>query len=359
VLPYHLIYQTDISDEKEERHIKALVLEKPGVLYMGDMEKPKPKPGQALIRVAAVSVCGSDIHSFKGENALLTWPRILGHEVCGIVEEVLAEDKKGFAPGDKVVLIPYLGCGHCVACRSGKPNCCQDLSVYGVHHDGVMAEYFTAPLSHLIKIGEDVPPETAAVIEPLSISAHAVRRCSPVMGEALLVIGAGPIGLGAAEVARTLGAHIVIGETDQSRRDFARSLGYKDILNPLDAGFLNDLEKITSGLPKFIIDSTGNGASMSQAVNFLAFGGRMVFVGFYPGDLVIKDPLFHCKETELLGSRGATRADFQYVIDCVNEQKINPSSFITHRANFENSKDALEDWVSKGGKVFKGVFTME
>ncbi|MDR1586816.1 MAG: zinc-binding alcohol dehydrogenase family protein [Treponema sp.] len=341
--------------------MKALVLEQPGLLTLHDVENPEPKTGEALVKVLAASVCGSDIHSFKGENALLSCPRILGHEVCGVVEEVRSEDGEAVSPGDRVILIPYIGCGHCVACRNGKPNCCRDLSVYGVHHDGAMAEYFTAPLSYLLKVSEDISPESAAVIEPLSISAHAVKRCSPSMGETLLVIGAGPIGLGAAEIARTLGARVVIAETDQSRRDFARdTFGYKHVLNPRDAGFTGELEKLTNGdMPKFLIDSTGNGASMSQAINYLAFGGRMVFVGFYPGKLEIADPDFHRRETELLGSRGATRADFQYVIDCISEKKISPSAFITHRASFEDSKETLEDWVSKAGKVFKGIFTMK
>jgi 2-desacetyl-2-hydroxyethyl bacteriochlorophyllide A dehydrogenase len=178
------------------------------------------------------------------------------------------------------------------------------------------------------------------------------------MGEPILVIGAGPIGLGAAEISRTLGAHVILAETNQSRRDFVRSsFGYKDVLDPQDPGFIKDIKNITDGnFPARVIDSTGSGASMAQAVNYLAFGGRMVFVGFYPGDLVINDVIFHRKETELLGSRGATRAEFRYVIDCIENRQINPSAFISHRANFDNAKESLEEWVSLGGKVFKGLF---
>jgi 2-desacetyl-2-hydroxyethyl bacteriochlorophyllide A dehydrogenase len=223
-----------------------------------------------------------------------------------------------------------------------------------------MAEYFTAPAEYLVRINQDIPPESAAVIEPLAISAHAVKRCAPSMGAPLLVIGAGPIGLGAAEIGRTLGSHVILAETNSARRDFARTVfGCRNVLDPLDADFIRDLKKIAGGdMPGHIIDSTGNGASMSQAVNYLAFGGRMVFVGFYPGDLTINDVVFHRKETELLGSRGATRAEFRYVIDCITENRINPSAFLSHRANFENAKEAFEKWVSLGGAVFKGLFVL-
>ncbi|MDR1318168.1 MAG: zinc-binding alcohol dehydrogenase family protein [Treponema sp.] len=341
--------------------MKALVLEQPGIINLHDIDTPQAQVGEVLVKVSAVSVCGSDIHAYKGENVLLTYPRIMGHEVCGVVEEINVDSETPLVSGDRVMLLPYIGCGHCVACRSGKPNCCRELSVYGVHHDGAMAEFFTAPASYLIKIDDSILSENAAIIEPLSISAHAVRRSGVTNGDTLLILGAGPIGLGAAEVARTLGARIILADIDQSRREFVQKVfGYEYVFNPLDSDFLDTLKDLTNGdFPGFIIDSTGNGKSMSRSINYLAYGGRMVFVGFYPDDLVIKDPEFHKRETELFGSRGATRADFQYVIGCVKAGKIEPLKFITHRAKFINGKEAFDHWVSLGGTVFKALFTIE
>lgn len=338
--------------------MKALLLKGKNELEMTDREMPVVKEEEALIRVIAVSVCGSDIHSYKGENALLTYPRVMGHEVCG--EVVQAPSKSALKPGDRVVLIPYLNCGHCIACRKGKSNCCEKLSVYGVHTDGAMAEFITAPVTHLMKLPDGIDPKAAAVIEPLAISAHAVRRAQVQQGETVLVAGAGPIGVGAAEIAKTYGARVLIADTDAKRREFvAKQFGYEHVLNPFDADYRDQLAKLTNGdFPDKIIDSTGNNHSMEGNIQNLSQGGRMIYVGIWQGDLSFRHIDFHKRETELLGSRAANRDDFEYVVDCMHQKKVFPERFITHEASFSNSKEALEDWISKGGEVFKAVITM-
>ena len=339
--------------------MKALLLKEKYQLEMAEYDKPVRGEQEALIRVIAVSVCGSDIHSYKGENALLTYPRVMGHEVCGEIAEAPADG--GFLPGDRVVLIPYLNCGHCIACRKGKSNCCKDLTVYGVHKDGAMAEYITAPISHLIKIPDGMDARAAAVIEPLAISAHAVWRAQIHPGETVLVAGAGPIGLGAAEIAKTYGARVLIADTDEKRRAFVKErFGYEQPLNPLASDYRNLLAELTNGdFPDKIIDSTGNNRSMEANIQNLCQGGRMVYVGIWQADLTFRHLDFHKREAELVGSRGARREDFLYVIDCIAQKKLFPERFITHEASFNQSKEALEEWISKGGEVFKAVITME
>nr|WP_319490001.1 zinc-binding alcohol dehydrogenase family protein [uncultured Caproiciproducens sp.] len=340
--------------------MKALMLKEKELLEMVETEKPSCGDGQALIKVSAVSVCGSDIHAYKGENALLKFPRIMGHEVCGIIEEVKA-NTDGFEVGDKVILVPYLNCGKCIACRKGKTNCCSSLSVYGVHIDGAMAEYVAAPLTHIIKIAGDMDPRAAAVIEPFAISTHAVKRTGVKAGDIMLIAGAGPIGLGAAEIAKTFGAKVMLADVDAKRRAFVKeNFDYDYILNPLDSDYREQLEKATNGdYPDIILDSTGNSRSMENNVGYLSNGGRLVYVGICKGDLRISDVEFHKRETELLGSRGATKADFQYVIDCINAKKIDTRKFITHEAPFLQCKEAFDSWVVKGGEVFKAVINME
>ncbi len=338
--------------------MKALLLKEKYQLEMTDRDTPVREENEALIRVLAVSVCGSDIHSYKGENALLTYPCVMGHEVCGEVTEAPADS--GFQSGDRVVLIPYLNCGHCIACRKGKTNCCEDLTVYGVHKDGAMAEYITAPVSHLMKLPDGIDVRAAAVIEPLAISAHAAWRAQIQPGETVLVAGAGPIGLGAAEVAKTYGARVLIADTDEKRREFVKTqFGYEHPLNPLDPDYRNQLAELTNGdFPDKIIDSTGNNYSMQANIQNLCQGGRMVYVGIWQADLTFRHLDFHKREAELVGSRGARREDFRYVIDCMAQKKLFPERFITHEAPFTNAKEALEEWISKGGKVFKAVITM-
>lgn len=338
--------------------MRALLLKQKYQLEMAECSQPVRGEEEALIRVIAVSVCGSDIHSYKGENALLTYPRVMGHEVCGEIAEAPADS--GFVPGDRVVLIPYLNCGHCIACRKGKSNCCEDLTVYGVHKDGAMVEFITAPISHLMKLPSGIDVRAAAVIEPLAISAHAVWRAQVQPGETVLVAGAGPIGLGAAEVARTYGARVLIADTDEKRREFVKQqFGYEQPLNPLAPDYRETLTQLTNGdFPDKIIDSTGNNHSMEANIKNLSQGGRMVYVGIWQGDLTFRHLDFHKREMELLGSRGARREDFQYVIDCIAQKKLFPERFITHEAPFAKSKEAMEEWISKGGEVFKAVITM-
>lgn len=342
--------------------MKALMLKDRCMLEMVETKKPLCKQGEALIRVKAVSVCGSDIHAYNGLNALLEYPRIMGHEVCGIIEELSNDgDAKNLKVGDKVVVVPYLSCGHCIACRQGKSNCCQNLKVYGVHIDGAMAEYIAVPLDYLIKVDDCLDARTAAVIEPFSISAHAVRRANVGRGDIVLVAGAGPIGLGAAEIAKTLGATVLLADTDERRRVFVKNnFGYDYILDPMNGAYREQLAAITNGdYPSIIIDSTGNNRSMESNITLLSNGGRLVYVGICKGDLHITDVEFHKRETELFGSRAATKSDFQYVIDCVSAGKIAPQKFITHEAFFAQSKQAFENWVQMGGEVFKAVILMD
>lgn len=342
--------------------MKALVLKGKARLELTEMPKPVCDEGQALVKVIAVGVCGSDINSYKGLNALLEYPRVMGHETCGVIEELSDRTgDSGFQVGDKVILMPYLNCGHCIACRKGKPNCCTDLTVYGVHIDGAMAEYVAVPLTHLLKVSKDADPAVASVIEPLAISTHAVRRSGAKSGDTVLVAGAGPIGLGAAEIAGTLGARVMLADVDEKRRVFAQEgFGYHPVLDPMDAGYADELKRRTGGEgPDIIIDSTGNSFSMARNISYLSNGGRLVYVGISKGDIQFKHIEFHKRETELLGSRGALKSDFEYVIECMKAGKIHPEKFITHRAAFSESKQALDTWVKLGGEVFKAVIMME
>jgi len=327
---------------------------------MRETPKPVATPGEALVKVSAVGVCGSDIGSFKGLNALVTYPRVMGHEVCGVIEKIEGANNSGLLEGDKVVLVPYLSCGKCIACKRGKVNCCCALSVYGVHHDGTMAEYFTAPTDNLVRVDSNMSPSVAAMIEPFAISAHAVRRSGVCFGETLLVLGAGPIGMGAAAVAVSLGARLILADIDESRRSFAgERFGFQHVLDPNDPSFKQSVIDLTDGWgATHIIDSTGNAASMTGAVNLLANGGRLVYVGIFKGDLSLYHPEFHRRETELMGSRAALTEDFRYVIDCVASGRINLENFITHSAPFSTAEESFEEWIRLGGKVFKAVLTL-
>lgn len=340
--------------------MKALILEQPFHLTLHDVPTPEIPPGWVLVKPIAVSICGSDYHSYRGENALLTYPRILGHEVCGRV--VSTRRGSGFSEGDKVVLMPYLSCGSCRPCRKGKTNCCDHLSVYGVHRDGALADYFAAPADHLVKIEEKVDASLAALVEPLSISTHAVERSSARKGDDVLVLGAGPIGTGAALMARHIKkAHVALADPDPSRRAFvAKEFGFADVFDPNSSDYETEIHEWSHGqLADIVIDSTGNNLSMAQGLNMLCHGGRMVWVGISSKAIALDGTAFHVRETELFDSRAAFPSDFDEVIFAIESGLVNPRGMITHQATFVESEEAFRKWEQLRGKVFKAIVKME
>ena len=339
--------------------MKALVLESAYQLNLKEVPVPDTPPGYAKVRILAVSVCGSDIHAYKGNSLLLTYPRVLGHELCGIVEELNGPSDQ-IKVGDKVSVFPYLACGHCVACRQGRENCCTSLKVLGVHVEGGMARYVSVPSDALVKVPQDMDPKVAALLEPLSVSTHAVRRGQVAAGDQVLVLGAGPIGLGVAEAARVTGADVRIADISQARRDFVRErFGYQ-AMDPSDPDFHEQLQEWTHGdYPGKVIDSTGNKASNSTAINYLAAAGSLIFVGLQSDTLGLSDPAFHIREATVYASRVAQKKDFEFVLNQVLSGGIRADRMITDLTDLEHSKEAFESWVARGGEVFKGIIEVK
>ncbi len=211
--------------------MKAINLSEPWKIAVKELEKPVPKEGEALIRVISAGICGSDIGAFRGTNNLVSYPRIIGHELAGIIEQVPEDNPKGFKVGDKVIVDPYLYCGHCYPCSIGRTNCCTSLHVLGVHVDGGMAEYFCHPADMLVKMPEDMTWTDAAMAEPLTISLHGIHRGGLKAGEYCVIIGAGPIGLLAGMIAQAYGAHAIMLDLVQERLDFAKGLGIEYVIN--------------------------------------------------------------------------------------------------------------------------------
>lgn len=210
-------------------------------------EKPVPKKGEALIKIMMAGICGSDIGAFGGTNGLVSYPRVIGHELAGIIEEIAEDNPKGLKVGDRVVVDPYLYCGHCYPCRIGRTNCCTDLHVLGVHVDGGMAEYFYHPDNMLVKLPEGMSWEEGAMAEPLTISLHGVHRGGVRAGEFCAIIGAGPIGLVAGLTAQAYGAHAIVLDLVQERLDVAKELGIEYTVNSGTEDSASRIAEITNG----------------------------------------------------------------------------------------------------------------
>lgn len=336
--------------------MKTVRLEAPGILSLVETGAPEaPLPGEALVRVRRVGVCGTDLHAFGGNQPFFTYPRVLGHEL-GVEVVSVGAGVANVRPGDLCSVEPYMNCQQCIACRRGKPNCCRELRVLGVHVDGGMREEIAVPARKLHP-SATLAFDQLALVETLAIGCHAVGRASLERGEFALVVGAGPIGLAVMQFATEAGARVVALDVNSGRLDFCRkALGVPHAINAADGPPLESLLRITGGdLPTAVFDATGSSKSMTEAFNYPAPGGKLVFVGLFQGDVTFNDPNFHRRELTLLASRNAPPADFTRIIQLIESGRIDTTPWITHRAPLCGVVGAFPSWTRPESGVIKAM----
>jgi 2-desacetyl-2-hydroxyethyl bacteriochlorophyllide A dehydrogenase len=338
--------------------MEVLVCTTPGEFAYQQAEKPALTPGNTIIKIKRIGICGTDLHAFEGTQPFFNYPRILGHELAGEIVET--DGAPGFSVGEAVTFIPYFNCGKCIACRNNKPNCCTSIRVSGVHIDGGMSEYLSVPSYSLVH-GNGLSFDELALVEMLSIGAHGIRRANVEPNETVLVVGAGPIGLGTMEFARIAGANVIALDINDGRLAFCREkLGVAHTINALSDNVLEKLAEITNGdMPTVIVDATGNLRAINTAFSYLAHGGRYVLVGLQKGDISFSHPEFHKREATLMSSRNATRADFEHVISSMKNGFIDPTTYITHRVAFNQVKDEFEGWLDPANGVIKAMVSVD
>lgn len=334
--------------------MKALVCTRPGQFDYIDTASPILREGYSIIKIKNICICGTDLHAFEGIQPYFNYPRILGHELSGELVEM--DDAPGFEKGEAVTFIPYLHCGKCIACRIGKTNCCANIQVCGVHIDGGMADYYAVP-SHLLIHGEGLGFTELAMVEPLAIGAHGIRRAGVQAGEYILVMGAGPIGLGTMAFAQLNGAIVIALDTNADRLNFCKTvLGVQHIIHAGDSNIMEQLQSITQGdMPLVVIDATGNRKAINHGLNYLAHGGRYVLIGLQKEELVFSHPEFHKRESTLMSSRNATREDFVRVMEAIKSKRIHPGSFITNRVLFKDAAAGFPEWLNPANGVIKVI----
>ncbi|MGC6400908.1 zinc-binding alcohol dehydrogenase family protein [Sphingomonas sp. FW199] len=331
----------------------VVVCAEPGVLLHERRDRPARAPGEVLIRVRRVGICGTDMHILAGKQPFLAYPRVMGHEMSGVVEE--ADADSGFSPGDPVCVMPYQSCGHCVACRKGRPNCCVNIRVLGVHCDGALAEYVSVKSQFVLPL-DGLDLDSAAMVEFLSIGAHAVRRARIQAGDRVLVVGAGPIGIAAAIFAQDAGGSVTALDGRDDRLAFCRDqLGVPHTVS-LGEDADARLAEITGGeMFDVIFDATGNRAAMEAGFLRLAHAGTYVLISVITQDITFPDPEFHKRETTLLASRNATIEDFQQVIAAMKAGRIPLKALATHRAALLDLPDLLARWSLPDAGVIKAI----
>lgn len=334
--------------------MKYIVCEKPGQFTLGEKEMPIRKKGQALLKMTRVGICGTDLHAFQGNQPFFSYPRILGHELAAEVVEI-DKNKQGIEVGDRVIIMPYLSCGSCIACTRGKTNCCESISVLGVHQDGGMQEYYTVSPDILVK-ANSLTQEQIALVEPLAIGAHAVARAKPTEGETALVIGCGPIGLGLLKQLQFTGAKVIAMDIQAARLSFAKNtMGIDQVVMATNNAEV-EIRKLNNGqLPTLVFDATGNKTALENGIKFMSHGGSYILVGLYKGDLTFNHPFLHSHETTLLSSRNATMMDILQVKTMLESGVFPTSAFITHKVHFDDMINNFESWTNPEAGVIKAM----
>lgn len=334
--------------------MKGIVCEEIGRLRHNELPEPAAAPGDAIVRIRRIGICGTDMHAYRGNQPYFTYPRVLGHELAGVIEAI-GDNDEGFTAGDQVSIIPYMHCGTCIACRGGKTNCCTSMKVLGVHVDGGMCEWIAVPVSHLVRT-DGLTLDQAAVLEPLAIGEHAVRRSELRGGETALVIGAGPIGLAVMASAKQRGARVVAMDINDERLAYCREWAGIDAVVNARSGAQEQVAALTGGdYPTVVFDATGNAQSMADAFGLVAHGGKLVFVGLFKGIVTFDDPEFHKREMTLMSSRNATKEDFASVVAAMRSGCVDADRYITHRAPFADTVERFEAWLKPEAKVIKAM----
>ena len=337
----------------------TIVLDKPGRFVLTETPEPAPPgPGEVLVRIRRVGICGTDLHAFEGTQPFFDYPRILGHEL-GVEVIAAGRDVAHIHPGDLCAVVPYMDCGNCMPCRMGKTNCCANLDVLGVHVDGGMRDVLVLPAEKLLR-SDVMALEQLALVETLGIGAHAVDRAAIEAGETVLLIGAGPIGLSVLTFALLAGARVILLEISARRSAFCkRRYELFDIISDTTdvPSRLNDL--LGGELPTAVFDATGHAGSMARAHDYVSNGGRLVYVGITGSRISFDGPAFHRREMTLLSSRNARTVDLQRVIGHIEAGRIDTSPWITHTANPEGMLLDFPSWLDPESGVVKAVLEMD
>lgn len=333
--------------------MKAVYMEKPWNIEISDVQMPEPKEGEALLRVKSAGICGSDIGAFRGTNGLVSYPRIIGHEIAGEVISIPENNKNGIKPGDRVIVDPYLYCGHCYPCSIGRTNCCVDLKVLGVHVDGGMAEYFCHPADMLLKVPDDMPWDIIPLAEPLTIALHGIHRLKLKAGEHIAINGAGPIGLLAAMVALHYGAEPIMIDLVKERLDFAKSLGVRYTINLREEDLVEKVSEYTNGrMAECVMEASGANSAIRATLDIVSHAGRIALTGWPKQETPIPTDMITRKEVDVRGAR-TSAGEFPEAIELIYHQKVDARRILTKVISIDEAPETIRDIEKNPGDYMK------
>lgn len=333
--------------------MKAVKFPEPWKVALVDIPKPEPKAGEALIKVRSAGICGSDIGAFRGTNGLVSYPRVIGHEIAGEILSIPSDNKKGLKVGDRVIVDPYLYCGHCYPCSIGRTNCCTDLKVLGVHIEGGMVEYFTHPADMLVKAPDDMPWDLIPLAEPLTIALHGLHRSRLSAGEHIAISGAGPIGLLAAMGALHYGAVPIMIDPVDERLEMAKSLGVKDTINPTKEDLVEKIRAYTDGrMAEVVMEASGANSAVRSALDIVSHAGRIALTGWPKKETPIPTDMITKKEIDIRGAR-TSAGEFEEALDLIYHGKVNVRGILTKVVSIDEAPETIIDIEKNPGNYLK------
>ena len=323
--------------------MKAVYMKEPWSIEVKDIEQRKPEKNEALLAIKAAGICGSDIGAFRGTNGLVSYPRIIGHELAGEIISIPEDNPKGLKKGDKVVVDPYLYCGKCYPCSIGRTNCCNDLHVLGVHVDGGMAETFAHPADMLVKAPEDMSWEMMACAEPLTIALHGIHRLGLKAGEHIAISGAGTIGLLTALAAIAYGAEPILIDLVEERLEFAKKLGVKYTIDLKKDDLMEKIKEYTDGrLCECVMEASGANSAIRSSLDIVCHAGRVVFTGWPNKETSIPTDMITRKEIDIRGAR-TSAGEFEEALALIHDKKIPMEQVVTKVVPIDEAADVLRD----------------
>jgi L-galactonate 5-dehydrogenase len=333
--------------------MKVIFIEKPGKVLIRELDKPRPDKGEVLLRMHYVGFCGSDLNTYLGKNPMVSYPRIPGHEISGEIAGLGEEVPDGFKVGDPVTVVPYTNCGTCPSCRRGRSNACRVNQTLGVQQDGAMQEYISISWRKVLQ-APMLSELELAMVEPLTVGFHAIQRGRVEASDIVMVLGCGMIGAGSIAAASQRGAMVIAVDIDDHKLKLATKLGAQSTINSKETDLHQELERLTGGDgPDLVVEAAGNPHTYRQAIDEVAFTGRVACIGYAGSEVSFATKLFVQKEIDIMGSRNAAPEDFRSVISYLENGTFPLTEMITRKISPGEAGEALKEWAADPGKVMK------
>jgi threonine dehydrogenase-like Zn-dependent dehydrogenase len=337
--------------------MQALVLKGPGEIAVVEVPPLVCPEGEVLLQVKRVGLCGSDLNSYRGKNPMVSFPRIVGHEVAATV----MNDTQGhpaLAAGTNVTLSPYTSCGRCASCKRGRPNACQFNQTLGVQRDGALTEYIALPPEKLYPANLSL--KELCLVEPLTVGFHAVARGRVTETDTVAIIGCGGVGLGAVAASGYRGARTIAIDVDDEKLNIARTAGATDAINTKREVLHERLAEMTDGRgPDVVIEAIGLPDTFRAAVEEVAFTGRVVYIGYAKEPVAYETKLFVQKELDILGSRNALPEDFHAVIQMLEQGRFPTEEAVSAVVPLAEAAESLAAWSNDPSRFSKIMIRLD